>query len=496
MSINEFKFNKETQTLEKYLGDEKIIVIPRKIDNVAVTHIRDYAFFDKKLTELHLPDSVTHIGNGAFAHNSITELHLPDSVKHIGNRAFNNNKLTKVYIDNTHVTIGEGAFSNNPIESFIIKGLTQEQIMYEAFIILHYNNNKKIMGYKGYLGSKFKIPEDITHIGGNAFENHSLTELYLPNSVTHIEDGAFYKNKLTKVYIENTHVTIGERAFLDNPIESFIIKGLTQEQIMHEAFILYYNNSKKIYQNKGYLGGKVKIPEDITHIGVMAFSSNSLTEIQLPNSVTHIESSAFNNNKLTELHLPDSVTHIENHAFSFNSITVLHLPDSVTHIEDCAFYNNKLTKVYIENTHVTIGKGAFSRNPIESFIIKGLTQEQIMKQAFIYDKKGKTITGYKGYLGDKIKIPENITHIEKDVFSSNSITELHLPNSVTHIGESAFSNNKLKFVIIGKNVKDIGDKAFSSQDNKLQRVTVLGDQTRFNDRWSNIGFPKKLMPKG
>jgi hypothetical protein len=219
---------------------------------------------------------------------------------------------------------------------------------------------------------------------------------------------------------------------------------------MHEAFI-YDNEGKTITGYKGYLGDKVKIPEDITHIA------------------------------------------------------------------DWAFFCNSLTKVYIENTHVTIGKGAFSNNPIESFIIKGLTQEQIMKQAFIYDNEGKTITGYKGYLGDKIKIPEDITHIGDEAFynndftelnlpnsvthigdeafSSNYLIELHLPNSVTHIGIEAFSKNELKLVVIDENVKFIGNDAFSSQFNKLQRVIILGDQTRFNDRWSKIGFPYKLKPK-
>jgi hypothetical protein len=470
MSTNEFKFNKTTQTLKKYLGNEKSIVIPSKIDNVAVTHIGDKAFYSNSLTELHLPDSVTHIGDGAFRFN----------------------ELNKVYIENTHVTIGKEAFSNNPIESFIIKDLTQEQIMHEAFI--YDNEGKNIIGYKGYLGDKIKIPEDITHIGKEVFQYNLLTELHLPDSLTHIGDKAFYynsltelhlpdsvtdignnaflSNQITKVYIENTHVTIRERAFSNNPIESFTIKGLTQEQIMHEAFI-YDNEGKTIIGYKGYLGDKIKIPEDITHIGDSALGYNSLKE--------------------------------------------LHLPNSVTHIGKLAFRYNSLTKVYIENSHVTIEEGAFSNNPIESFTIKGLTQEQIMHEAFIYDKESKTITGYKGYLGDKIKIPEEITHIGEEAFSSktlkelhipnsvthigdrgfysNSLTELHLPDSLIHIGDRAFSINELELVIIGENVKFIGNDAFSSQLNKLQRVIILGDQTRFNDRWSKIGFPYKLKPK-
>jgi hypothetical protein len=241
--------------------------------------------------------------------------------------------------------------------------------MHEAFI--YDNEGKTIKGYKGYLGDKIKIPEDITHIA----------------------DGAFYYNSLTKVYIENTHVTIGKEAFSKNPIESFIIKGLTQEQIMKQAFI-YDNEGKTIKGYKGYLGDKIKIPEDITHIGEKAFSYNSLTELHLSDSVTHIGESAFTSNKLKELHLSDSVTHIGNEAF--------------------------------------------------------------------YD---------------------------------NSLTELHLSDSVTHIGNSAFSGNKLEQVVIGKNVKYIGDNAFEYQDNKLQRLIIFGNKTRFNDRWSNIGFPKKLMPK-
>ena len=58
--------------------------------------------------------------------------------------------------------------------------------------------------------------------------------------------------------------------------------------------------------------------------------------------------------------------------------------------------------------------------------------------------------------------------------------------------EWAFANNQIDIILISKNMIIIGDSAFYG--NPISSVTILGDVTRFNNNWGNIGFPEDLIP--
>jgi hypothetical protein len=93
---------------------------------------------------------------------------------------------------------------------------------------------------------------------------------------------------------------------------------------------------------------------------------------------------------------------------------------------------------------------------------------------FTINKEGE-IVKYEGELKE-ISIPDFIHDIEvksigKDVFKNKNIEKISLPNTL----------------------KKIGEGTFKSQDRKLKRVIILGDEHRFDDMWFEIGFPKKLF---
>jgi len=69
---------------------QKDLIIPEFIEGYTVTKIGDKAFEGcKKLTCVHIPDSVTSIGYGAFYDCcSLTTIHIPNSVTLIGDSAF------------------------------------------------------------------------------------------------------------------------------------------------------------------------------------------------------------------------------------------------------------------------------------------------------------------------------------------------------------------------------------------------------------------------
>ena len=118
-------------------------VIPASIEGVAVTHIGNNAFSQRRLNSVYIPnsvtyigyeafrnsnlstvtipDSVTYIGYGAFAKNSLTSVYIGDSVRYIEDFAFQYNHLTSVYIPDSVTYIGRGAFTRNSLTSVSIK---------------------------------------------------------------------------------------------------------------------------------------------------------------------------------------------------------------------------------------------------------------------------------------------------------------------------------------------------------------------------------------
>lgn len=90
-------------------------------------------------------------------------------------------------------------------------------------------------------------------------------------------------------------------------------------------------------------------------------------------------------------------------------------------------------------------------------------------------------------------IPENVEVIGDSSFVATQLKSVIIPNSTLFIGHLAFVHNELTSVTIPKNVKTIGMRAFS--ENPLTSVIIEGDETRFNDEWTVIGFPEELKPE-
>ena len=128
------------------------------------------------------------------------------------------------------------------------------------------------------------IPEDVTSIGGHAFEgSFGLTSVTIGNSVKSIGDYAFWCcTGLTSVTIPNSVTSIEFDAFGG-------CSGLTS----------------------------VTIPNSVTSIGPYAFSGCSgLTSVTIPNSVTSIGYGAFKGCGLTSVTIGNSVKSIEENAFA------------------------------------------------------------------------------------------------------------------------------------------------------------------------------------
>lgn len=327
------------------------------------------------------------------------------------------------------------------------------------------------------------IPDSVTIIEEFAFAGNNLTSIVITDSVTSIGDYAFLNNRLESLTIPDSVTTIGEDAFFRNDLTSITILG--EETRFNEDWVkiglplelhpeamnvngfLFLEDFNEII---GYMGDDkdIVIPSDINgtevkSIGYRAFYNYDLTSVTIPDGVTTIESYAFYDNDLTSITIPDGVTTIGNRAFSVNDLTSVTIPNSVITMGDYAFSSNLLTSVTISDNVVSIGERAFFSNYLTSVVI-----------------------------------PNSVTSIGERAFSSNDLTSITIPNSVTMIGERAFSGNDLTSITISESVTNIGYEAFSGSFMHITSatsITILGDETRFDEDWVKIGLPAEFNPR-
>lgn len=233
--------------------------------------IADEAFYNYKLTEIKIPNSVEYIGASSFW-NCSALLTIPNSVKSIGEYAFTSctglAKDGKIYLPNSLTTIGQSAFGGIGLTSIFIPS-SVTSIGDEAFFddissvyveegnpvydsrencnaIIKSNSNTLILGCKNTI-----IPNSIKSIGNSAFYGCvGLTELNIPQSVTSIENTAFYECKdLNLLSIHNKDILIAENAFkycqglaIANSPTSLALTTKT-------SFIPYFYDNNSYYNN-------------------------------------------------------------------------------------------------------------------------------------------------------------------------------------------------------------------------------------------------------
>ena len=305
--------------------------------------------------------------------------------------------------------------------------------------------NSKVFGYlpQSYSGA-YSVPDGITKIAPSAFLSCSeLTEVNIPNSVTSIGATAFmYCSKLQSISIPNSVTYIGDGAFTD-------CSALTSP---------IYNSTIFAFMPSSY-SGAYSIPDGITTIAGEAFSScTNLSSVAFPSSVTEIGYGSFAGcSRLKSVTLPSGLISLGSYAFNLSGLTTITIPNSTQTIGDCAFLNcTSLTSVNMGNSVTNIGFIVFSGCPnLSSFTGKFASEDNrcLIVDGELNNFAPSGITTY--------TIPNNVTSIGPQVFSSTNITAISIPNSVQRIGKYAFSGCKsLTSIYLPPSVTEVGDRAF------------------------------------
>lgn len=155
------------------------------------------------------------------------------------------------------------------------------------------------------------LPEGITYIGSNAFNNSSLEAITLPESLEEIDQYAFSKTNLTEIVIPANVELLGSSTFQGasspiSPLKKVVFEGNKIQTIDRCTFQDCQNLQE------------IKLPEGLTTIKYNAFQRcYALEEITIPDAVTTIEKQVFSFcTALKKVNLGTQLEAIGRHAFN------------------------------------------------------------------------------------------------------------------------------------------------------------------------------------
>ena len=391
------------------------LIIPARYDGKKIIELSTSCLsFCDKLTSVVLPDTVEEIGISAFnGCKNLKRIRLPYYLQSLGNVVFEGcsslNQITlPPFIENIGLGIFQGCDSLTQIS--MIEDLDYPYKV-ENNCLIRRRDNALIAGCRtsvipdyvktieyfafGHLKNlkQITIPERVETIEQGAFWKTGLTQIYIPSRVKSIKEEAFYGcEDLKEVVFSEGLELIGKEAddvgygdYLSNafggctslksiflPASLTHIDGSTFSECsnLEELTISPENETYKVDGNclirkeddcLVIYGGKVNtIPDYVKKIGIYAFYSRDLIEMELPSGLTEIGSYAFYNNDFSQITLPENLKEIGFCAFkSCEKLKSIAIPSSVESIGSSAFEDCHALSVILPGTVKIIGANAF-----------------------------------------------------------------------------------------------------------------------------------------
>ncbi len=419
--------------------------------------------------ECCIPKSLTKViitGNnmiphGAFSNCTMLEsIQLDGKIEIISDYAFSNcMNIDTFTMPNSVTSIGAYAFSN-----FASEG---------AFNTFKISENVTSIGQNAFIGCDsitFEIPNLYFESTPYYCAQTGISILSIPFGVKNIAKEVFKDFKtLKKITIPKSIITIGENAFSGcDMIESVIFDGTSQDWANItfsdiRANPLSCGNANLIIDgmDRLVLPDTIKTVKDYAFYGV-----KNMGAILLP-QVVSIGKSAFANTGSATVAFGSQLTTIGEEAFSgCDKIQYLSIPNSVTTIGYRAFYQTNLTELSVP----FIGQSTLDNTFIGYWF--GGTSYQNNKMSLPITLKKISITNATSIPSyafsecsniEQISLKSKVTEIKNNAFEAcTSLSMVELNEEVEMIGNEAFLDcNSLEAIVIPTNIQVIGVSAFA-----------------------------------
>ena len=201
----------------------------------------------------------------------------------------------------------------------------------------------------------FTLPEGITNIVDDIFDNVSVQEITFPSSLKNIPEWILMGHtELEKVTISKGTEKIMEYAFSG----CYALKDVTIPDSVTEIESFAFEDCRSL--KSLHLPESVKVIDDGVFCGC-----SSLEEIEIPDGVEFIYDYTFYGCKsLKEIKLPDALQKIYAEPFGkCTSLRTITLPENVSRIDKNVFMGcPSLTDIFIESDNLELGDGVYVPN--------------------------------------------------------------------------------------------------------------------------------------
>ncbi len=435
----------------------------------SVTEIKNHAFYlCSSLEEITLSENLESISQGLFERcTSLVKVSIPESVTSIyANAFFSCSSLVSIgiprnvsYIDEEFVfgkceSLGSIVvhFDNDYYEMCsegIVDKATKVLVAGCRYTRIPKDGSVRIIGKGAFCGALcdyMHIPESVTEIRDNAFQQAALTEISLPNSLEKIGNDAFIGVELEYIYYNGTQEE------WDNIVIGSGNEGLDNAQLIFSQMPIAVGDCGDIHwvldvDNVLTVTGSGEICEDC---GWQRTYSELIKSCVIGDGITGIGDYAFDGScNLTDIEIPDTVVSIGRMAFcqceSLNEFTI---PSQVTSVGVNPFYGCNLEKIEVES-------GNEVYRAVNNALIETTTKTLIVGCADTVVPDDGTVTA----IGDC-------------AFSyCKDLTELVIPDTVKSIGMNAFYESGIEELVIPEGVEILADGVFCYCEN-LKKVTL------------------------
>ncbi|MBQ8767743.1 MAG: leucine-rich repeat domain-containing protein [Clostridia bacterium] len=276
----------------------------------------------------------------------------------------------------------------------------------------------------------------------------SITILIINNGAINIAESAFsYCENLESVTIPESIISVGSYAFSGcYGLERFVVDDENESYSSDEYGVLFNKDKTGLVKYPiGNTRTEYNIPDTVITIYEEAFDDNFyLTDITIPHSVTSIGYCAFADCfELNDITLPDSVKYIGPWAFSCcHSFVNITIPESVEEIGEAAFAScEKLTAITVDENNQYYSNDEYG---------------------VLFSKDKTVLVQYpSGSIRTYYAIPDSVSIIDTQAFSSCNLISVDIPDNVQRIGNRAFQfSARLSEITISDYVNSIGSYAF------------------------------------